>query len=178
MPDFAALSESLSDTRRRSDASVNWLQPVLLRLVAEGEPVAVADFAAAAGRPEPDVRTALADMPDTEFDEAGRVVGWGITQRRTPHRFDVNGRHLFTWCALDTLMFPATAPRQLAQAASKLLNPAEPSAGPAATCPGEGAAPGGPSRDDRLGHLTGERAIGELRPWLRHGRWSGARPSC
>lgn len=46
-------------------------------------------------------------MPDTEFDGAGRVVGWGITQRPTPHHFEVDGRHLFTWCALDTLMFPA-----------------------------------------------------------------------
>ena len=46
-------------------------------------------------------------MPDTEFDESGRVVGWGITQRRTPHRLNVDGRRLFTWCALDTLMFPA-----------------------------------------------------------------------
>ena len=107
MPDLAALSESLSGTLRRSDTTVNWLQPVLLRLVAGGEPVTVADIATAAGRPEPDVRAALAEMPDTEFDDSGRVVGWGITQRRTPHRFEVDGRHLFTWCALDTLMFPA-----------------------------------------------------------------------
>lgn len=86
---------------------MNWLQPVLLRLVAEGQPVPVADIAAAAGRAEPEVRAALAQMPDTEFDDSGRVVGWGISQRQTPHRFDVDGRHLFTWCALDTLMFPA-----------------------------------------------------------------------
>ena len=107
MPDLAALSDCLSGTLRRSDTTVNWLQPVLLRLVAGGEPVTVADLAVAAGRPEPDVRAALAQMPDTEFDDSGRVVGWGITQRTTPHRFNVNGRHLFTWCALDTLMFPA-----------------------------------------------------------------------
>ena len=107
MPDLAALSESLSGTLRRADTSVNWLQPVLLRLVAEGQPVSVGEIAAAAGRAEPDVRAALAQMPDTEFDVSGRVVGWGITQNQTPHRFDVDGRHLFTWCALDTLMFPA-----------------------------------------------------------------------
>ena len=107
MPDLAALSESLTETLRRADTSVNWLQPVVLRLVAEGQPVPVAEIAAAADRAEPEVRAALAQMPDTEFDAAGWVVGWGITQNQTPHRFDVDGRHLFTWCALDTLMFPA-----------------------------------------------------------------------
>jgi hypothetical protein len=53
------------------------------------------------------VRTALDAMPDTEYDEDGRVVGWRITLRETPHRFTVDGHQLFTWCALDTLMFPA-----------------------------------------------------------------------
>jgi len=80
---------------------------VLLRLVALGEPVTVADIAASSGHPAADVEAALAQMPDTEFDDAGRVIGWGITQRPTPHRFDVDGRQLFTWSALDTLMFPA-----------------------------------------------------------------------
>jgi len=93
---------------------VNWLQPDLLRLVARGEPVTVADIAAACGRPVAEVQAALSQMPDTELDDAGRVVGWGITQRPTPHQFEVDGRHLFTWCALDTLMFPAL----LGQAAS------------------------------------------------------------
>jgi len=69
--------------------------------------VTLADIAAACDRPVAEVQAALTQMPDTEFDDAGRVVGWGITQRPTPHQFEVDGRHLFTWCALDTLMFPA-----------------------------------------------------------------------
>jgi len=114
MADLHALTQTLSDTLRRPDMTVNWLQPVLLRLVARGEPVTVADIAAACGRPVAEVQAALGQMPDTELDDAGRVVGWGITQRPTPHQFEVDGRHLFTWCALDTLMFPAL----LGQAAS------------------------------------------------------------
>ncbi len=31
----------------------------------------------------------------------------GITLNPTPHRFDVEGIHLYTRCALDTLIFPA-----------------------------------------------------------------------
>jgi alkylmercury lyase len=37
----------------------------------------------------------------------GGLVGLGLTLRPTPHRFEVDGRTLFTWCALDTLVFPA-----------------------------------------------------------------------
>jgi alkylmercury lyase len=34
-------------------------------------------------------------------------VGFGLTLRPTPHRFIVDGRMLHTWCATDTLYFPA-----------------------------------------------------------------------
>lgn len=107
MAERSDLTETLAATLRRGDPAVNWLQPGLLRLVAGGQPVAVADIAAASGPPQDEVQAALAQLPDTELDEVGRVVGWGITQRPTPHQFDVAGRRLFTWCALDTLMFPA-----------------------------------------------------------------------
>lgn len=107
MADIDALTTALTDTLRRGDATIAWLQPVVLRLVAGGEPVTLEQVAQATGRPMHEVREALAGLPDTEFDDTGRIVGWGITQRETPHRFNVGGRHLFTWCALDTLMFPA-----------------------------------------------------------------------
>lgn len=107
MADLNPITQSLSDTLRRADPTVNWLQPVLLRLVALGEPATAQDIAAACGRPVVQVLAALEQLPDTELDDAGRVLGWGITQRPTPHQFEVGGRHLFTWCALDTLMFPA-----------------------------------------------------------------------
>jgi alkylmercury lyase len=48
----------------------------------------------------------LADLPDLETDEQGRIVGSGLTLRPTPHRFALDGRQLYTWCALDTLIFP------------------------------------------------------------------------
>jgi alkylmercury lyase len=44
---------------------------------------------------------------DLDYDEDGRVMGAGLTLRPTPHRFEIGGRHLFTWCALDALMYPA-----------------------------------------------------------------------
>ncbi len=101
------LTDDLAGTLRRNDTDINWVQPGVLRLLAEGSPASVDRLADAAGRSQADVRTALDAMPDTEYDEDGRVVGWGITLRETPHRFTVDGHQLFTWCALDTLMFPA-----------------------------------------------------------------------
>nr|WP_302170152.1 organomercurial lyase MerB [Streptomyces sp. TBY4] len=78
----------------------------LLRLLATGRPVGADELAAATGRTEAEVREALTAMPDTEYDENGRIVGSGLTQRPTPHRFETGGRQLYTWCALDTLAFP------------------------------------------------------------------------
>jgi len=79
----------------------------LLRLLAAGEPVDVATLAAATGRTVEQVTAQLALVPDTEYDDQGRVVGQGLSLRPTPHRFTLDGQELYTWCALDTLIFPA-----------------------------------------------------------------------
>lgn len=83
-----------------------WLWLPLMRLLAQGDPVDTADLAAAAGRPIEEARTALEAMADTEYDGSGRIIGQGLTQRATQHRFEVDGEQLYTWCALDTLIFP------------------------------------------------------------------------
>lgn len=83
----------------------------LLRLLADGDPVTVEQLADAAGRPVDDVRRGLATVPDTEYDDQGRIVGQGLTLRPTSHRFAVAGEELYTWCALDTLLFPALLDR-------------------------------------------------------------------
>jgi alkylmercury lyase len=83
-----------------------WLWLPLLKLLALGDPVDAADLAAATGRPIEDVRAALETMTDAEYDGSGRIVGMGLTQRPTRHRFEVDGEQLYTWCALDTLIFP------------------------------------------------------------------------
>lgn len=78
----------------------------LLRLLAEGAPVPVERLAAALDRPNTQVAITLWRMASVEFDEAGRVVGCGITLRPTPHRILLDGRELYTWCAFDTLLYP------------------------------------------------------------------------
>lgn len=83
----------------------------LLRLLADGDPVTVQQLSVAAGRTIDEVRLGLAAMQDTEYDDQGRIVGQGLTLRPTPHRFTVDGEELYTWCALDTLIFPALLDR-------------------------------------------------------------------
>jgi len=41
-----------------------------------------------------------------EFDEEGNILGVGLTLVPTPHVYEVNGRKLYTWCAVDALLFP------------------------------------------------------------------------
>jgi len=110
--DVAQLAIRLDAALRRGGANPRpWLWRPLLHLLARGEPVTVGELAAATGRTVGEVHSALAGLPDTEFDEHGRIVGHGITLRPTPHRFEIDGRLLYTWCALDTLIFPAVLDR-------------------------------------------------------------------
>lgn len=82
----------------------------LLRELAKGEPVAVPQFAAALGV---SLNEAQALLKESELrrliyaGEDGRVVGfWGLSTARTHHRFTINGRPLWAWCAGDTLFLP------------------------------------------------------------------------
>jgi alkylmercury lyase len=44
----------------------------------------------------------------SERDTEGHIVGiLGLSQKIHPHRFEVNGRKLSTWCAWDSLFLPA-----------------------------------------------------------------------
>ena len=83
----------------------------LLRLLSRGKPVTIAELAAAAGDPIDRVQRAVAGWNDSEYDEEGRIVGWGLTLRATPYRFNIDGKQLYTWCALGTLFFPAVIGR-------------------------------------------------------------------
>jgi alkylmercury lyase len=66
----------------------------LLRELAKGEPV--------------DATAARARWPNVKYDDSGRIIGFsGLSLTPTPHRFTVDGRDLYTWCAWDTLFLPA-----------------------------------------------------------------------
>jgi alkylmercury lyase len=88
------------------DVEAAELLPHAIRLLSEGRPVALERLAAAAGRPLQDVEAALDEQTSAERDDQARLVGLALTLRPTPHRFTLDGRTLYAWCASDTLMLP------------------------------------------------------------------------
>jgi alkylmercury lyase len=88
------------------------LIPHAVRLLADGEPVAIERLAAAGGWSVDDVEAALSAQTSAERDDQGRLVGLALTLRPTAHRVTIGGRTLFAWCASDTLMIPVILGRR------------------------------------------------------------------
>ena len=70
-----------------------------------------AQIADAAGVPLDQAEAALRAIEDIEWTADGRVEGFGLTRRPTPHRFRIGDAELYTWCAMDTLIFAALIDR-------------------------------------------------------------------
>lgn len=83
---------------------------VLLGELAKGQPVTVAQFAEALGGPVGAAEAVLKASPLRPFvyaGEDGRVLGFfGLSTARTHHRFSINGRTLWAFCAGDSLVLP------------------------------------------------------------------------
>lgn len=97
------LAEALPDLSRDTILSL-----ALLRLLAQGQPVPLASLAANLHRTEEAVAQGVQTLANVERDEQGRIVAAvGLSLLPTPHHFAIAGRALYTWCAFDTLMYPA-----------------------------------------------------------------------
>ena len=106
-----AMAQALADALCGNDAHICLH---LVRLLAEGHPVSRERLAAALGVPADEVERLLARVPDAVFDHQGQVIAYGLSLTPTPHRFRVNGRDLYTWCALDALMYPVALGQHVA----------------------------------------------------------------
>lgn len=80
----------------------------VLRLVADGRPVPlrlVDGIASSLGMSQDAARSFLSRV--SERDAEGNLVGiLGLSQNIHPHRFEINGGKLSTWCAWDSLFLP------------------------------------------------------------------------
>jgi len=83
---------------------------ILLRELARGEPVAIAQLVQLLSTPLDTAETLIMNSalaPYVDMGEGNRVQGFmGLTVNRTPHQLRVKGRTLWTWCAYDTLFLP------------------------------------------------------------------------
>ena len=82
----------------------------LYRQLALGEPVLPGSLGKALRVPIEEITALLEDEQLKGwvfYDDEGRVLGFrGLAIREMPHRFEVDGRALYTWCALDSLFIP------------------------------------------------------------------------
>jgi alkylmercury lyase len=105
--DIQQLANQLDQQSNNGEGgSMKWLFRPLLQMLAKGNPVTVEDIALTTGKPLEEVKNILSTLSSVELDEQGRVVGFGLTLIPTAHSFEVEGKQLYAWCALDTLMFP------------------------------------------------------------------------
>ncbi len=82
----------------------------LYRQLARGEPVSQESLAEALGVPTREITALLEDEQLKGwvfYDDDQHVIGFrGLAIREMPHRFEVEGRTLYTWCAIDSLFIP------------------------------------------------------------------------
>jgi alkylmercury lyase len=76
----------------------------VLRLLADGEPVAIGAAAAAAGLSEQAAGQVLRSLPAVFWDDHERITGfWGLALPGMPHRLRRARTGLSAWCAWDPL---------------------------------------------------------------------------
>lgn len=78
----------------------------MIRQLAQGKPVPSTTLQRALQIDQHELEQRLAGLPETEVDQEGNILGWGVTLVPTSHRFQLNGSVLYTWCAFDTVLFP------------------------------------------------------------------------
>ena len=114
LPD--ATVEALATALAASLPCTDRVSVSVLRVLATGYPVSRHDLAArlSRGRPpggevnsEAFLDAAMDRIPNLELDERGRIVGCGLTLAPTDHQIIFSGPPLYTWCAFDTVLFPA-----------------------------------------------------------------------
>src|SRR6266566_10019979 len=78
----------------------------ILQQVSRGKFLTKAELGAELQLDQDELERLLTQLPDTEFDQEGNILGWGVTLVPTRHHFQIDGKSLFTWCAFDTVLFP------------------------------------------------------------------------
>ena len=103
----AALTDLAATVAERLCGTHEHVCVALIRHLAAGQPVSLAQLAADIAMEEPAVSAVLQQMSDVAYDGDGQVVGFGLSLVPTAHQFTINSQTLYTWCALDTFLYTA-----------------------------------------------------------------------
>lgn len=106
MPTFDDVVASMSTARPPLSADKQQRALMLLRTLAEGEPVSAAALAGRTGLSPHEASRFIDSLPGVDRDDRDRVIGvWGLTvAHMPPHRYRLRDRDLFTWCAWDPFL--------------------------------------------------------------------------
>ena len=105
--DVKQLAEKVAGVMPAVSATEQRVAVAVYRLMAEGAPVSPAMVAERINLSSGHVGQMLQDWPGVFYDEQERVIGfWGLALKEMPHRFRVEGKQLYTWCAWDSLFIP------------------------------------------------------------------------
>jgi len=79
----------------------------LYALLSEGGAVPLERLCRRSGMSVADITTTLKNWPGVFYDGNHHIIGfWGIAVDEMPHRLEINGTTVYTWCAWDTLFIP------------------------------------------------------------------------
>lgn len=102
-----AMADEFAAVHPALDARQQQVALTVFRLLSEGTAVDAKAVADRTGLPVSQVAADMGAWPEMHRDDQERVVGfWGLTLHRTRHAIEVDGRTVYTWCALDALFVP------------------------------------------------------------------------
>jgi len=106
--DLTALAGDIAGGMPKLDRTEQRVAVELYRLLADGQPVEHERLARRARVPLSRVTQVLSSWPGVYQEDQGQVIGfWGLSlAKMPPHRFEVAGKKLWTWCAWDALFIP------------------------------------------------------------------------
>jgi alkylmercury lyase len=102
--DIDVLADALRSAQPALDGNERLLVREVYAALALGQPVSVTDLARRTGKSENWISDRFESWPGVFRDDEGRVIAfWGLSIVEMGHRFEVDGRTLYTWCAWDPM---------------------------------------------------------------------------
>lgn len=112
-PDVAELARTLAGAMWTLSPDDQELALAIYRRLAAGTSVSLGAVAEELGRDEGDIAETLEQWPGVFRADDGHIVSfWGLALPEMAHRFRIDGRTLYTWCAWDALFLPALIGQQ------------------------------------------------------------------
>ena len=83
------------------------ISKIILQSLSEGHSVDINSIAKSLSLRKIEVNKIIQSWPGVYFDDRGSIDSyWGLTTRKTKHRFQIGNVTLYNWCSWDSLFIP------------------------------------------------------------------------